>query len=409
MVLLLASLLTASAQEPQLTVETFNAGLAHGFVDHAKARRPHIALALDTAGADVVCLQEVWEKGDRKAIGKALDRYPYVLREPITQTRSARAPACKKKEIFGDDKFVGCLSNQCGDVTGDDRTDCITSQCGPVLDELKTSNPDCAAALMAQVGKSALGAILTITSPFKKAGVYAYKGSNGLMMVSQRELIEPGVLDFSEISTLNRRQALYADINLDGGEQVRVYCTHLTADLSKLAPYPGGFPSWGDENAAQVEALINHAAKADKPTVLMGDFNCGYQNDEVNHFGELEDSCTMFSDAGYVSAALTLDEPPCTWCADNLLNQEEGEHDNSLIDHIFLRGLLPVEQGRRYDQTVEVKAKGGPKPVSLSDHFGYGAGVVIGEPEPEDAPEPAPDDAPEPEAAPEPTGAEAPE
>ena len=61
---------TAFAQDggPTLTVETWNVGLAHGFVDHAAARLPAIVDAIEGADADVLCVQEAWEPGDRTAL-----------------------------------------------------------------------------------------------------------------------------------------------------------------------------------------------------------------------------------------------------------------------------------------------------------------------------------------------------
>ena len=62
---------SAHAGAHTLDVETWNVGLAHGFVDDAAARLPGILEALKEADVDVICLQEVWEPADRDRIRDA--------------------------------------------------------------------------------------------------------------------------------------------------------------------------------------------------------------------------------------------------------------------------------------------------------------------------------------------------
>lgn len=360
-----------------LTFETWNVGLAHGFVDHAEARLPGIADALSRSEADVICLQEAWDQPDRDALLDAAPGYRerYVL--PITQHRASKAPACKRSDIFGDGKFISCLSGTCGEFSGDEKTNCVIENCGPILEDLRDENAECATALMAQVGKSTLGALWAIRGPFCRAGLFAYEGSDGLMLLSKVPLQDVETLDFTDISTLNRRRALLATVAV-GDEPVRVACTHLTADLSKVAPYPGAYPSWGDENAAQVDRLLE--AMGDGPAVMLGDFNCGVPDEEHQLIGELEESCRTLDAAGFADP-VRQQFPACTWCASNTLNESGGgEHDNALIDHIYTRGLTPVSGGRRYDGRTEIVTKDGPKASSLSDHYGFAVTVRAGTP-----------------------------
>ena len=377
--LLLMSVLTASADASTLVIETYNVGLAHGFVDYAGERLPGIIAALQDSSADVICLQEAWEDNDREDIQDALAAdFPHVQFTPTTQKKADEAPACRKKELFGEGRFVSCMQTDCAGTSGDDRTDCIIDRCGPVLDSLKTSNPQCANALMAQVGKSAPAALWAIMRPIRKAGLYAYGGSNGLMIVSRTPMADAGVLDFSDIATLNRRQALYIDVPFDAGT-TRVYCTHLSADLSEIAPYPGPFASWGEENAAQVDALLAHA-EGQESVALVGDFNCGMEGPGLT--GELSESCQRVLDAGYLDPVMTL-SGQCTWCKDNILNADDGEELESLIDHVFTRGLSPLSAERGYTQTVTFDAV----TTSLSDHYGYQVSVKYGDPPPPPEPE----------------------
>jgi endonuclease/exonuclease/phosphatase family metal-dependent hydrolase len=367
---------------PELVVETYNAGLAHGFVDYGHARQPKIVEALAGSDADVLCLQEVWDQPDRDAIVAELSAtYPHRIVTDIEQKYAAEAPACGVTELFGEDRFVSCMTGACGDVEGDAKTNCIINNCGPALTQLKNENRDCAQALMAQVGSSAVSALWAVVRPFWNAGTYAYGGSDGLMLLSRRPLESVEVLDFTDIATLNRRRALAATVKHDGAD-VRVYCTHLTADLTTIAPYPGTFPTWADENRAQVDRLITHAAGHAGPVVMLGDFNCGRADAAHGLIGEAEGSCRAFVDAGYADPAAEAAPIECTWCEGNLLNLEGGEHGETVIDHVFLRGLAVGAEGRTLDQPVTIDVDGVAKQTSLSDHFGYRASLFVPPPAP---------------------------
>ena len=377
--LLLAPAALAQDGGPTLTVETWNVGLAHGFVDHAAARLPAIVDAISSADADVLCIQEAWQPGDRAAILEALqDTYPHSHLTEVEQKRASMAPICRKGDLFGEGRFVSCMTDQCGDLAGDEKTDCIIDSCGPTLDALKSAQPECANALMAQVGKSSFSALWNVIRPWRPTGLYAYGGSDGLMMVSKHPLSDARAIDFTDISTLNRRRALVAAVDV-GSQPVTVACTHLTADLSSIAPYPGPFPSWGAENRAQVDRLVD-ALGTSGPTVAMGDFNCGLDDEANGLHGELADSCLWIESEGYSDPAREV-WPACTWCADNTLNADGGEHHNALIDHVYVRGLTPVDGGVRYTQTVEIDAgSAGMQASNLSDHMGYGVTLRLGAP-----------------------------
>ncbi|MEC8423142.1 MAG: M2 family metallopeptidase, partial [Myxococcota bacterium] len=316
---------------------------------------------------------------DRTALLSALrDRYPHAHLSAAEQQKASQAPVCKRVDLFGEDRFVSCLTGACGDVSGDARTDCITDQCGPALAALKSARPECATALMAQVGKSSLSGLWNVIRPWRPTGLYAYDGSDGLILVSKRPLSNARQIDFSDISTLNRRRALAAEVDV-AGTPVTIACTHLSADLTGIAPYPGSFSSWADENRAQVERLIEDLGPSG-PTLAMGDFNCGLDDASHGLKGELEESCLAMESAGYADPAREV-WPACTWCADNLLNADGGEHHNALIDHVYVRGLTPVEGGPRYTREVTIDTKSdGLKKTHLSDHAGYGVTLRLGDP-----------------------------
>lgn len=342
-----------------LTVETYNIGLARGFVDHAEERRPHIIEALKKGAPDILCLQEAWAMDDRAALKEQLSKiYPHSHVPPVYQTSTSRRPSCKPWELFGEGKFVSCMQSQCGSVEGDEFTDCIINKCGESLERLKSDNRECASSLMAKVGQNPILSILKLMNPFYRSGLYAYRGSSGLAIFSKLPLKEKAVIDFSDISTLNRRQALSATIESDG-EEVAIACAHLAAKLT--VPYTGKSESWEKENLAQTQRLIKKTANASK-AIIMGDFNCGLESSNTQ--AELPTSCMALS-AAFKDPGAGLDQ--CTYCSDNALNS--GKQDN-FIDHIFIRGLEAESAEVVRKESIQIKTKNGVIKTNLSDHYG---------------------------------------
>lgn len=375
-------LLSGAHAQEALRAETYNVGLAVGFVDNAVERAPLIAADLAADAPDILCLQEAWSDDARETLFEAVeDTYPHAYWLPVTQLRADEAPACRRKELFGEGRFVTCMTSACDGLEGDALTDCVVDKCGPVLTDLRDDNPQCANAVMAQVGKPALKAIWTVIRPIRKANLYAYGGSDGLMLLSRQPLSNTGQVDFTDIATLNRRRALYADVQLDG-EDLRVYCTHLTAALDSTAPYPGAFDSWSAENLAQVERLVEHAEAFDGPVVLLGDFNTGPAVPAAGLQAEVPASHDRVIAAGYTDPAAEVGL--CTYCGDNTMNEPEA--GQKLIDHAYLRGVAGKDGARTRAQQTSLPDG---TPTHLSDHFGYAVSLYLArEVEPEPAPEP---------------------
>ncbi len=98
--LLITLSLCVSAKD-SLKVVTYNLGLAHTFVPLAEERLPELGKALANSDADILCLQEVWEKKDRKKIAKAVEKtFPNVYFEKIKNIKSERIPSCKISELL---------------------------------------------------------------------------------------------------------------------------------------------------------------------------------------------------------------------------------------------------------------------------------------------------------------------
>lgn len=345
----------------QKSLTTFNMGLAHSYVPYASERIEKLIESLKNHETDILCLQEVWRKEDRNLVIESLrQKYPHAHFTKIKQERASKKPVCKVRELFGKDKFVTCTLKQCKKLDGDEFTECVINKCNQPLKKLRTKNRPCAAALMAQVGKSSTAAIWAVVNPFKAASLFSYGGGNGLLMLSKREMLKKEVLDFSDISTLSRRQSLYSEI--DG---VGVYCTHLSANLENDAPYAGKFSSWGEENFAQAKRLSSLALEKTVPTVLMGDFNCGYSIPGTGIEEDLAKSCQEIH-KNFSDPIVELN-PECTFCRRNDL---AGTEKDRLIDHIFLRGLEAKSAEVVFKEFIDIEIDGDIREVNLSDHFG---------------------------------------
>jgi endonuclease/exonuclease/phosphatase family metal-dependent hydrolase len=356
-------------------VTTYNLGLAHTFVPFAEQRLAPLASRLANYDSDILCLQEVWKKSDQRKIDKKLKgKFPFSFKTKIKNYREGSKPTCRIKEIFGEGKFVSCMQDQCGGKDGDDFADCIIDQCGGALEKLKAENRTCASALMAQVGKNPIASIPTLLNPMWRAGQFAYKGSNGLMLYSKYPLEDERYIDLKDVSTLNRRGAIQAVANIKG-KKIQVLCTHLTADLSATVPYAGVFRDWEQENGEQMDRLLQVANQKLYPTIFLGDFNCGFEDPIAGILGELEGNCQKVLDWGYADP-LSEETRECTFCPDNLLN--EGEENSVAIDHVFLKDLNARSSKIVFkDQiTIEDKDKGFVK-TQLSDHYGLEVEVQL--------------------------------
>lgn len=359
---LLSLLATTLIFAAPVKLTTFNAGLAHTYVPYATQRIAPIIDALSSQNSDVLCLQEVWKKEDRNLIIESLrSQYPHSHFTKIEQERASKKPICKIKELFGKDRFVTCTLKQCKKLDGDDFTSCVINKCGESLVRLKNTNRQCAASLMAQVGKSSTASIWAVINPFKKAALFTYEGSNGLLLLSKKKMTNKSLLNMSDISTLSRRSALKASVEDVGN----IYCTHLSANLEDEAPYAGKFNSWGEENYAQAEKLLEDALDADEPTAMMGDFNCGHAVSGTNLSSELVESCDLLN--SFFKDSIEEENPSCTFCSENEI---AGTKLNRLIDHIYTRGLYTSSEEVVLKQKVRVTIDGKEKLVNLSDHYG---------------------------------------
>lgn len=359
-----------SQDEQKLNLLTYNTGLALNYVRYSNERAPFIVDYLIKTEADVICLQEVWSKKDQELIRRGLrNRYPYSFIPDSEQHYTKNTPSCGFSDLVGDNKILSCIYDKCINESGEGLSSCVTNKCHSVLDGLTKSNRECAGAFMAQVGKNPIVGILSLLNPFRSAEMFAYGGQSGLMMFSKTEIKDAKFYDLAQMSTLNRRGFIHAEINLN--QSHHFFCTHLTANFDYTLPYPGVFNSWEDENIKQVNKLVSISKMINGPVYLMGDFNCSMKDDSNLVDGENEKSCHTILENGFTSP-ITNAQKGCSFCPGNTL-VDEIRPKGFLIDHIFIKDNESYNAKILLNEPIHLFDKEG-KPISshLSDHYGVG-------------------------------------
>ena len=346
------------AAPTQLTVETWNLGLAYNFVPFATARRDLTIAAAAASDADILCIQEVWTDEDVAALQKAASEAGFAETwfQATPEDVTGLPVACTE----GDRKDLQpCAEDAC--MTSTELADCVQTQCGA---ELSAVSDACLTCLASNLHLSLSQILLTCAQGGAK---YTYGGQTGLLLLSRVPLKNKKltVLD----STLVRRAVMQATVTAPGGAPLKVSCTHLTAALSSV-PYSGPADSWEAEQKAQIAELVKLASGSGASLVL-GDLNTGPATGGVVK-AEFPDNYKLLTDAGFTSPYLDQKAPLCTFCADNTLvagGVDKGG-EGVAIDHALLRGwsgsVTDVE--RRYDATASLEGVDGVQ--HLSDHFG---------------------------------------
>jgi endonuclease/exonuclease/phosphatase family metal-dependent hydrolase len=369
--LLLGLAFCLGAYAEEISFLTYNTGLAHTFVAHAKERTPHLVMALRETQSDVLCLQEVWRPQDRKLLLEKLgDIYPHAHWTEAKQRQASRSPVCGPWELFGPGGFGSCLVGQCGGKQGDELTECVIKTCQKPMQDLKDSNPECVQAIAAQVGKTATASFLTLLNPFSHAGLFAFEGESGLLMLSKRPMAEKRVLELEPYSTQTRRAALVADVEASG-ESFTVTCTHLTANLSSV-PYAGTMESWEKESYKQAEVLTEYLREQAGVPVLMGDMNCSPELSSYDIQSDFAKTCELIESMG-LSDPFQNSNPSCTFCESNTLISGHGgggEEENLLLDHVYLPTGLAAKSELVFDELVDLSVETETVKSNLSDHYG---------------------------------------
>lgn len=348
-----------------LVIDSFNAGLAVGFVPGADSRTPLVADAVGGLDADVVCLQEVWLPDQISAIASAAEAaYPYQYTPEPQQSADA---SCAAGEL---DNLLGCIESSCDFTCADDVPDCLFASC-PI--QFIGLSPECMRCAMANVGEDPATVADTCTAAPVE---YAYGGSFGTMLLSKHPIASTEEHVFT--STSNRRSVLHAELELDGRDAtLPVLCTHLTAVFDDI-PYPRTEGSWEDEQLVEIDE-INALATGlgDGPRILVGDLNTGPGLDGIQ--AEAPGGYQALVDAGWKAPYVNIDGR-CTFCATNpLIGGSPDDNDDRLIDHVMLQGAVEATAATRIlDETVTADSCAVDlSTAALSDHYGISVTVDV--------------------------------
>jgi endonuclease/exonuclease/phosphatase family metal-dependent hydrolase len=354
-----------------LSLVTLNNAIGVGLAPYAPERLDAIIADLPGLGADVLCLQELWQPVDMDRLTLALAaEYPYTQRA-VQVTGGAAGAACSKAEA---DSLLTCLNDQCAGVENAGLPLCAIASCADAFSAVSMSCQQCVIANQAADDVQHLVQICSAAD----GEAASYQDQNGLLLLSKLPLVEPDFLRLE--SALGDRGVLSARIDTGLAGPVRLYCTHLAATLSEV-PYTGPYGSWQGERVEQIErwlGWVDETRGSGERAVLMGDLNCGPET-ALAHSAS-PDAYARFIEAGFEDPYAD-DDGRCTFCGSNPLNAAVGDPDEgALIDHILFSGTpssltslsasLARTVGRVLDQPIEVEAGGSTIETAHSDHYG---------------------------------------
>lgn len=351
--------------EDALTVGTYNAGLAPGFVPFTEERAPATIQAISEQPLDVLCVQEVWTPGAVEALQSATStRWPNaIFPAPDPGDVTSTDPAC---DLEGLAPLSTCATSSCAGLPTDQIAGCVLSECQA---EFTALDPDCSTCLAANIGATFEAIIGTCTT--MPSSRFAFGGSFGLGLLSRYPLLDQDFLLLD--STFNRRGVVYARVDTDSVGEVHLFCTHLTAVFSDI-PFPGA-GSWEAEQRAQIEellAFVDEKSGGEGRVVLLGDLNTGPARAGID--GEVEENYALLS-ASFENPYLDdTESPTCTFCASNPLVSDDAA--SGAIDHVLVRRLDADGTARRFlTEPVEIDVDGAPTDLALSDHYGVRASL----------------------------------
>lgn len=402
----------APAAAVDLTVDSFNVGLAGAFIPYETERRAAIGAAVGSMPSDVICIQEAWRQEDKDAIvAAARARFPHSyttrhgLDTAVTQEidpmcpGGVTVPAEPATPPCGDattraalEAGIACLVRACSTMPGSEMgqttsTTCATTNCFSNVAGLLTAGADgvrCYGCLAPQLPTETFANIRTSCTTSPRAGL-AFGGQSGTMILSRYPLSETETVVVP--GTWNRRVINRATATLPNGAKVAVYCNHLSPVFEGVAyPYTGRYgcgntnrEGWIAEQTAQARALIAYVQRRD-PTgraIVLGDFNAGPasragQPELVDEAGE---TYTLLT-AAFREALPTGFVPRCTFCPENELTAMAAP---TWIDHIFLRNFAAgaARSTERTFTAATVAVSGRAQPTFVSDHFGVRAVISV--------------------------------
>ncbi|HKO92609.1 MAG TPA: endonuclease/exonuclease/phosphatase family protein, partial [Polyangiaceae bacterium] len=354
---------------------TFNAAIGVGLAPYAEQRLDAIERALPALGADIICLQELWQPDDLERLASNLaGEFPYSHRS--VQASGAGLPArCTDSEAT---LLLECLTTSCAGVENAGLPICAIANCAGAFTQ--TARP-CQQCVVANQDAPDVTTLIDVCSSSDDSAE-SFEAQTGLLLLSKLPLAKTDYLALE--SALADRGVLGARMQ-SGGGSIDVYCTHLAASLGEV-PYAGAYGSWQGERRAQIDQFlpwVEETRDTGGRAVLLGDMNCGPGTSLAQ--AASPDAFALFSDAGFVDPYAEGDGR-CTFCGDNPLNGSGNDPDEgALIDHVLLSGFAdaPVVVVQRVlDGEISINDGGSDIVTAHSDHYGVQVMVSWAEPAP---------------------------
>lgn len=346
-----------------LTVVTYNGGLARGFVPYADDRAPLVSQAVADLEADVVCVQEIWlPEHVAQLSADATDTFPnQIFLEPFPDPNPG-LPSCDASEVA---PLLACFEEHCATASADELVSCVLDHC---ITEFNALSGECQSCLGANIG-STVEEMMAICAEGSYA--YAYGGSFGIGLLTKESIVAQDQIVME--SSLNRRGVIYAQLDTPVFGTVHVFCTHLTAVFSDI-PYPHEEGSWTEEQAAQITAMrawVDQKAGTSSKVILLGDFNCGPGGQ--GFVPEIEANYDALQ-VGYTNVYPGMTGATCSFCDSNPLNGGIDHGESVLIDHVLLRGFAADAAAELiFTEDITLTVDASTFQTKLSDHYGVRA------------------------------------
>jgi endonuclease/exonuclease/phosphatase family metal-dependent hydrolase len=342
-----------------LSLVTFNAAQLAELAQYPEQRLAATQRDLPRLGADIVCLQELWDVRTLEGTADALaEAFPYSHRS-VQATGGIGGADCTESEAS---TLAECLSDNCGDEEGSSLALCAVQNCA---DEFMSVSMPCQQCIASNQSSGSLDELTSICAAGEGA---TYTDQTGLLLLSRLPLEE---LDYLALpSALGDRGVLSARVQTDFAGSVDLFCTHLAATLD--LEYTGDFDSWEGERAEQIERLLDYAGERSAGArAVLGDLNCGPVTDEARGAGA--EAFARFGDEDF-AAPYVEGDGRCTWCSDNPLTgfSDDGADIGAILDHVLVSEFPPVtsEPARIFDDRIRVEVDGDTVETVRSDHYG---------------------------------------
>jgi hypothetical protein len=296
-----------------ISVDVFNPALYGPNSPDFSARRGLVPPAIKARDADVMCIVEVDEQGDKDNIidtatstmdsmgGTGTGPYGYVflpttnLTTPITNPADQNghvppaptAPPCSGVDSSDVQAAVSCGQTNCSSTPTDpngtllNSTNCLVENCAAPFLNVQTDSVACYDCLVVYIASDTSWQQTQSNCTTDSAPPLGFAGAQNSMIISKYPLMNT---DFIVLpSTFYRRTILYAQVQLED-QVVDFYCGFLSTTLNASAlPYVGNYGGSATDSqdqydneqlyqAQQTIAYVQQKSGSTRPAIMVGDW-----------------------------------------------------------------------------------------------------------------------------------------